>query len=766
MAHLPNMKYAGSAQRAQNIVFKGINLSDTASDGELIACENLSANRFPFLSARGGRKRKGTYEKAAAAFIWNGHEVVAEDGKLLYDGQALCNCSPGAKQFAVVNTKLVVWPDKLVIDMTDKTFRKLDALLTNNGAAEIYSNEISFEPRMVYASLEYSAEGKTDYMPYLWTYESVSWDDEEGWTLNNPRFDMIQNSTGRYYIPDVEYNKDTGEYIVSLPDARFAPSYDDVTEPFFEEPAGNDKGFYCKLIRGNTWTINYVLKMIRHTQYIEAYWSEQDNDYDMEATFSVGDRVNIGGSLYNLIEGENLTVQSVDTQKRTLTFEKDSLRPIRHVYEIEEDVPNDGEGPMVSMTLTVGSVIISVEYESDEGWRKGDVICIETDGEDIYSCLDSGEHDYSIYLWKPQERIAHSFWNVDAWIDYKGIDTEGFKEFKEYNAERLTVRRVAYDFDFICEKDNRLWGVCNRQKDSTDGARGRLIMASALGNPTEFDKFEGLSTDSWQVAVAGDGDFTACCNYGDSVLFFKEDKLYKIAGDLPEQYTLYTYNVAGVQNGCSKSIVNINETLFYKGVAGVYAFGGGVPSLISTALGRDRYYNACAGSDGVILYISMKDEQGNSHLFTYDSITGLWLREDNSAADDFCFSSGQLLMLTGGKLYHINSAETTDDGEDIKWSATLAPMSEASDHNRRCYSRLLIRLKDSNGRGVYIFTAKSNGAWKTVKMKKLSNEEYIAPLPPNRDNDLRIKIEGVAPCSVVSVAREYIGGSELGGVHK
>ena len=93
-------------------------------------------------------------------------------------------------------------------------------------------------------------------------------------------------------------------------------------------------------------------------------------------------------------------------------------------------------------------------------------------------------------------------------------------------------------------------------------------------------------------------------------------------------------------------------------------------------------------------------------------------------------------------------------------------MSEASDHNRRCYSRLLIRLKDSSGRGVHIFTAKLNGAWKTVKTKKLSNEEYIVPLPPNRDNDLRIKIEGEAPCSVVSVAREYIGGSELGGVHK
>ena len=769
---LPNMKYNGGASRGQSIVFKGLNLSDTATEGELIACTNLSARRFPHLSARSGRTRKGKYDKATAAFMWNGHEIVAEGGKLLYDGVALCNCNAEPKQFAVVNTKLVVWPDKLVIDMTDKSFKKLDVAVTNNGEASVKYDSISFVPRSVYATLLHEATGtfRNDgvYIPYFWSYENVEWSENTGWKLSGGELRPMHECVGRYYIPDVVLNGDTGEFVIALPHSAFPKEYGGtVTSEELPEPVGNTEGFYCEITKQTRRFVSGPIgaEKYLYSQSVSAYWSVEDNNYKIEDCFESGDTVNVSNSTYGIIDAKGLTVESVEAEQNTVAFKQGNLAPVKYVYELPENILNNGDTPEIEIHLLCESdYIVHAVFEA-EVLPEGNVICIETEAPSLSESVELGEHGFSVFLWDPATKTRCNAERYNAYhVDEDG-DDESYPKMEVYDVGRLTVQRVAYDFDYICEKDNRLWGVCNRQKDSSDGARGRLIFASALGDPTEFDKFEGLSTDSWQAAIAGDGDFTACCNYGDCVLFFKEDKIYKVAGDLPEQYTLYPYNVAGVQEGSYKSLVNINETLLYKGVNGVYAYGGAVPSLVSSALGRKKYYDACAGSDGIVYYISMRDETGY-HLFTYDTLAGLWLREDDTAAADFCFSTGDLLMLTGGKLYLINGEADTDDGTPIEWSAELASFNEATDHNRRSYSRLLLRTSKKNLKtdSVRVYVSNTSGRWDPCTKNNLSVGDYVIPLKPNRDNDLRIKIEGKSPDMVLSLAREYIGGSELGGV--
>ncbi|MCQ4771898.1 hypothetical protein NE579_15845, partial [Intestinimonas massiliensis] len=75
----------------------------------------------------------------------------------------------------------------------------------------------------------------------------------------------------------------------------------------------------------------------------------------------------------------------------------------------------------------------------------------------------------------------------------------------------VMVRRKIPDLEYICESENRLWGC-----------EGHNIHASALGDPTNFFTFAGVSTDSYSVAVGSDGDFTGCAAYSGDVLFFKE----------------------------------------------------------------------------------------------------------------------------------------------------------------------------------------------------------------------------------------------------
>ena len=150
-------------------------------------------------------------------------------------------------------------------------------------------------------------------------------------------------------------------------------------------------------------------------------------------------------------------------------------------------------------------------------------------------------------------------------------------------AGTVMLERKVPDLTCICECDNRIWG-----------AEGKTIYASALGDPTNFYVYDGVSTDSYAVAVGTEGEFTGCIAYSSTVLFWKENCLHKVLGSYPAQYEIYTYTVPGIQKGSEKSLAVINETLFYKGRNGVYAYSGGTPELLTENFGTRRFFDAAA----------------------------------------------------------------------------------------------------------------------------------------------------------------------------
>ena len=64
----------------------------------------------------------------------------------------------------------------------------------------------------------------------------------------------------------------------------------------------------------------------------------------------------------------------------------------------------------------------------------------------------------------------------------------------------LTLAREIPDLDFLCVNENRCWGC-----------KGDTIYASKLGDPTNWNVFDGISTDSYAVDAGSEGEFTACC---------------------------------------------------------------------------------------------------------------------------------------------------------------------------------------------------------------------------------------------------------------
>lgn len=314
------------------------------------------------------------------------------------------------------------------------------------------------------------------------------------------------------------------------------------------------------------------------------------------------------------------------------------------------------------------------------------------------------------------------------------------------SATDVTLERRVPDLAYICESGNRLWGV-----DET------TIWASALGDPLTFYNYDGLSTDSYAVTVGSEGAFTGCCPYSSNVLFFKENTLHKLLGAEPSEYRIYTYNVPGVQAGSGGSLQVVNEVLYYKGAAGVYAYTGGAPTLASENFGTRRFGKARAGTDGLNYYISMEDLDDRSWgLYVLDTLRGVWLREDDSRALGFARVDGALSFLSGdGKLYQMNRE---DAGEEIGWQALLAPF-DWTLPERKNYTRLYIQAELEAGAMLKVEAREDDRPWRQVALHHAQRRKnFTVPVAPGRCDAMQLRISGTGRCLVRQVTREFVVG--------
>lgn len=313
----------------------------------------------------------------------------------------------------------------------------------------------------------------------------------------------------------------------------------------------------------------------------------------------------------------------------------------------------------------------------------------------------------------------------------------------------LTLERKVPDLDFICESENRLWG-CSSEKQT--------IYASALGDPTNFYVYSGLSTDSYALAVGTEGEFTGCCKQTSSVLFWKETKLHKVLGSYPSEYAMYTYDIEGLQKGCHKSLQVINEVLYYMGLHGVYAYSGGVPQLISAAFGEKTFSQAVGGTDGDSYYLSVKDGSINK-LLVYEINNGFWVLEDGTKVVDFARIGKDLYFLDGsGKVWLEDNGQ---EDMELEWMAQFTPFYETIQGRKR-YSKLILRLELPAGAWMRAETRSDGGRWiETKKILGRDADSIPVQVPINRCDKFEVRLSGKGPCAVRAMAMDYTVGSEV-----
>lgn len=228
-------------------------------------------------------------------------------------------------------------------------------------------------------------------------------------------------------------------------------------------------------------------------------------------------------------------------------------------------------------------------------------------------------------------------------------------------AWKFQATRVVPQLDYICADKNRLWG-CRYGYDS-DGELINEIYASKLGDFKNWQSYQGLATDSYAATIGVPGAFTGCISYAGMPTFFKESAIIRVSGSYPAEYNVMLMDARGVQDGSSKSLAIVGESLYYKAPGGVMVFDGSLPRLISDQFGRDvYYYDGVAGVGGTKYYLEVTNPQGGHRMFVYDSQLGLWTKESHigaeafSGANDgrlFCYTHMSIfgLGLTDNELY-------------------------------------------------------------------------------------------------------------------
>lgn len=343
----------------------------------------------------------------------------------------------------------------------------------------------------------------------------------------------------------------------------------------------------------------------------------------------------------------------------------------------------------------------------------------------------------------------------------------GFEPDSVYERGYISVTRKAPDLDFVCVNENRLWGC-----------KGDTIYASALGDPFNFNVFDGLSTDSWQSAVPDEGDFTACVSYGGYPIFFKENSICKVQGDKPSNFQWTLSSRFGVKEGSSWSLAVAGETLFYLSRAGICSYNGGAPRVISEALGANtRWAEASGGSDGIRYYVSLRDYDDSdvSGLYVFDTRYGVWHREDdNWGMFAFCYES--LYMLTNnGDLYRLDGDTNYGTLEDpITWQVAFADSDnfyETTDSNSQNKKggplRILIRATLAEDSTIEVKIKYDDGSTKSVgtitSTSSAKKKTYILPLILRRCDHYQLSMDGYGDAVIYSIAVERYSGSQFQG---
>lgn len=598
--------------------WRGLNMSDSARDGEMTQIRNLCTDDYPTIKTRKPRSVIPGYDGMEISDVYNadGHLVVVADGMLYYDGDEMLAVGNSKKQFALVNTQLVIWPDKVILDLNDGNATPMEAYVIGTARIDADGSNISFSPggAIEHGTKTYTHLYGSYYNKHVFKYDSLEWTEGSGFSYDRRLYvEAVGLGVGDRFIPAL-----TG----GLYAPRFAQNntdYDDLTGSIYGVVLSKEAHWY-----------NYDMDYESTITY--AIYDAAGGTAIMTETFENGETVRLEGFI---IKANNKkSIQLTGVTNTILSFDEGSLISSAYYIDVEEPIPpgkawikwTHEEGGTTYVT-EVGNIV------PQRTIRAGEQIII-TGGEVMhaqqgYDYIDT--NNCKAYAYDPETRVLEELEFMSDHSYYMRVLACDITLPEDEN-ENVVIRREIPDFAYICEHENRLWGVSNEETETIYNAqtgqynevKSRVIFGSALGQPKHIYEYKGTATDAYAVAVGGNGDFTAICSYGGALLAWKEDLLCKLTGSYPAEYYLRTYKYEGVAAGSEFSLQTINQILYYLSPAGVMAFSGTAPQFIGEQLGLKKLANGISGRGRTHYYLSAEREDGTWLNAVYDVIHGIW----------------------------------------------------------------------------------------------------------------------------------------------
>ena len=783
---LPELIYGNNKVRRQTVAFGGVNYSENYAEGEWEETENLGSGRWPALMPRLGRGVSRECEAAPTAlYAWEKLASVEGTG-FYYGGEYIGEVSAGPKQMVRVGDQIVIWPDRKYYNWKTGEFTALEAgFQVELGMSAVIGTNYIAVPTAFVEWLPTEAEpvtytgswlGVTETARQGVTYEygeqSVQTGfDSDGYyysytTITSTRAKSIELGTvgqmvrlastdsdgnsywghvtsivtdEREYMPGVKRKYATVQYErwrarsagrgYERDETYTNGSFRPVTGSFSDwaygtkeqailkaglEPSGFGWNFYRKKAADaerQGYSYQFSPSLCGTPKY-----------YDSAEDVSSGLMVNVGDIIqYDETTGIAQMFTEIDRQKYT-----------DHYYT--------GSYTLQAVSLQQVSTVIDPESKAGAvSISAGDNVRVSRGGVTIRTKIT----DFSASYTKADSIEVPGMAAAPYGVTFADNVTALRKE-----SGPISIDRIAEpDLTYICVHDNRLWGV----------HEGR-IWCSKFGDPQDFDADTGTDADAWWTEVGSPGDWTGIVSYSGSVLAFKENLVHKVVGDLPSEFTVSTYNIAGIQPGSHGSAVIVNEVLYYKGSNGVYAYSGYTPSFITANFGERKFREAVGGTDGIRYYLSMRDETGAWQLYCYDTVRGVWLREDGLHANAFSLYDGRLYCAAEEEMAILTFGEAVEAA--VPWSAVSVPFYEGS-FDRKQVTKLLIRAELPAGSAIRVAVSYDGGEWQELSNTRAPRWRVaILPVRPKRCDSFRIRVMGEGDVTLQGIAREVMTGSE------
>lgn len=324
----------------------------------------------------------------------------------------------------------------------------------------------------------------------------------------------------------------------------------------------------------------------------------------------------------------------------------------------------------------------------------------------------------------------------------------------QYEENSITIEREIPELDVLFEHENRLWG-----------AKGKEIFASKLGDPFNWNCFEGLSTDSYYMQTMDKGAITAGISFG-YPRFFREDSMTTVYGSMPSAFQTHRTELSGVKSGEKNSLERMGGLLFWLSADGVVIYDGSKTYLQEQVFGAWKMSRVISKAGGRKLYMAadlgkhpLADGERLKAVLCYDAESGLWTKEDDPGIKSMTYMDGTVYALKSDRIITLNGLRGKEASEGKIYSYAEFGDYTDGDLNRKAVSRVQLRMELAEGAWVSVKIRYDSEEWTTLKYLEAGKKRSVyIPVIPRRCDHYRIRIEGGGKWTLYAMARElYIG---------